>query len=165
MKLVAILVALMAGGCSWLMVAGPPQTPVAAVGPPSEVASIRSPVGCTRQKFAPIVDTVFATLFGVGAAITAPVGVVVLATAGNDDYNQGFGVILLGASLVYAAMATPFVLSARSGYRDVTACREAYVRAFGSSDFPGYSRSDLVRLRGANLRDRNWKAELPGSSP
>lgn len=144
MRLVAILVVLMAGGCSWLMVAGPPPASVAVseVGPPGEVGpvSIRSPVGCTRQKFAPVVDTAFASLFGLGAAVTLPVGAVVLATAGHDDYNQFFGVMMLGVSVVYAAMATPFVLSARSGYRKVAACREAYVRAFGSSDVPGYSR-------------------------
>jgi len=144
MKLVAIGVVLMAGGCSWLMVAGPPPAsqPVAGAGPPSQVAPLRSPVGCTRQKFAPIVDTVFASMFGAGAAITLPAGAVVLATANGDDYNQFFGGMLLGVSLVYAAMATPFILSARSGYRDVAACRDAYIRAFGSSDSPGYSRSD-----------------------
>ena len=152
MRRVAILVALMASGCSWLMVAGPPPSsgPVTSVGPPSEVAatSIRSPVGCTRQKFAPIVDTVFGGMFGAGAAVTLPAGAVLLATAGNDEYNQGFGVLLLGMAVVYAAMATPFVLSARSGYRDVAACRDAYIRAFGSTEFPGYSRAGLFETRG-----------------
>lgn len=82
------------------------------------------PLDCTREKFAPYVDTVFATMFGTGTLVAIPG--MYLATTEEDDWNQMFGVMLIGAAAVYAAMATPFYFSARSGYRNVAACRAAH---------------------------------------
>ncbi len=135
MRFVALAATLLAGGgCSWLTVAGPPPTPYA--GAPAEAAPTGPPDGCTRERFAPTFDAVSAGIFGAGAAIAMTGGAVILATAHGDDYNQFFGGMLLGAGVLYAAFAIPFALSARSGYRDVAACRNAYLRWYGSIDGP-----------------------------
>lgn len=112
------------------MVAGPPPTQVSMTTP--GLTRAEAPLDCTREKFAPIVDTVFASIFAFGATAAIPGGAVLLATE-DDEYNRMFGGILIGAGLVYAALALPFVYSARSGYRDVTACRAAHA----SRDFVG----------------------------
>lgn len=131
----AVLLASSAG-CSWMMVAGPQpaSTGVVISGPPgsaeASIAASSSPGDCTREKFAPIVDTVFASQFAAGAAVTAPLGTALAFS--KDDWNQMFGVMLIGASVTYALMAWPFIVSARTGYRKVAACRRAYERAYGS---------------------------------
>jgi hypothetical protein len=139
-RLALILLAMMLSGCSWLMVAGPPPDPpqLAGAGAPGQVAPtpMRSPVGCTRQKFAPHVDRVFASFFGVGAAIMVAGGIVGLAVNPRDDYNQFMGVMMVGTGGLGLLLAWPWWKSSRSGYRDVEACRAAYIRAYGTYDMP-----------------------------
>jgi hypothetical protein len=91
---------------------------------PPGMTYAEQPLDCTREKFAPIVDTVFASMFGVGTLVAIPG--VYLAATDDDDWNQMFGVMLIGAAAIYAAMAAPFYFSAKSGYRKVDACRRAH---------------------------------------
>lgn len=104
------------------MVAGPPTANVSSA--PPGMTSAEEPLDCTREKFAPIVDTVFASIFGAGTLVAIP-GVYFAATE-EDDYNQMFGVMLIGAAAIYAGLAAPFYFSAKSGYREVEACRQAH---------------------------------------
>gem|GEM_PF-6556113 len=104
------------------MVAGPPSAQVSS-GPPG-MTRAEEPLDCTREKFAPIVDTVFASMFGVGTLVAIP-GVYFAATD-DDEWNRMFGVMLIGAAAVYAGLAAPFYYSAKSGYRKVDACRAAH---------------------------------------
>lgn len=117
------MIALAGTGCSWLMVAGPPSAQPS--GPPG-MTQAEAPLDCTREKFAPIVDTVFASMFGAGTLVAIP-GVYFVATE-EDDWNQMFGAMLIGAAVVYAGIAAPFYFSAKSGYRKVDACRAAHER-------------------------------------
>jgi hypothetical protein len=121
-KRIAAVIALLGSGCSWMMVAGPPGPSVSSA--PPGMTHAEQPLDCTREKFAPVVDTVFASVFGVGTLVAIP-GVYFAATE-EDDYNQMFGVMLIGAAAVYAALAVPFYYSAKSGYRKVEACRAAH---------------------------------------
>ena len=70
-------------------------------------------------------------LFGLPAAIMLPIGAVVAADEagpGGDDYNEMMGQLFIGVGLLYAALATPWILSARTGYSNTRACREAWAR-------------------------------------
>jgi hypothetical protein len=91
---------------------------------PPGMTHAEQPLDCTRERTAPVVDTVIASMFGVGTLVAIP-GTYLVATD-DDDWNQMFGVMLIGAAAVYAAMAVPFYFSAKSGYRKVDACRRAY---------------------------------------
>ena len=119
-----VVIALWASsGCSWIMVAGPPTAAIS-TGAPGSTMPLDQPLDCSREKFAPIVDTVFASLFGFGTAIAVPAGAILVTS--SDDWNRMYGGMLIGAGVVYAALATPFYFSARRGYRDVAACRRAH---------------------------------------
>jgi hypothetical protein len=134
-RLSAILLAI-TGGCSWLTVVPPPAAPSVAqddAAAEDGAADDYVPLRCTRTRSAPRTDVFLASFFGVVAAggITlGTVGVVASADDG-DEYNRFMSFMFLGAGLVYAGIATPFVFSARSGYRDVAACRAAYLRRYG----------------------------------
>ncbi len=106
------------------MVAGPPSAQVTS-GPPGTTRA-EEPLDCTREKFAPIVDTVFASMFGVGTLAAVPG--VYLAATDDDEWNRMFGVMLIGAAAIYAGIAAPFYYSAKSGYRKVDVCRAAHER-------------------------------------
>ncbi len=106
------------------MVAGPPGPQMSSA--PPGMTHAEAPLDCTREKFAPVVDTVFASVFGAGTLVAIP-GVYLLATD-DDDWNQMFGGMLLGGAVLYAALAAPFYFSAKSGYRKVDACRAAHER-------------------------------------
>lgn len=88
------------GGCSYMFVDGPPkrhqQLPYFA---------------CTTSRGWPVVDTVFAGLFGL-SAISAFAG----AGQGNDAATAG---------VVTGGLAALFVASAVSGYNDASECRAA----------------------------------------
>lgn len=86
-----------------------------------------TPLDCSREKFAPIVDTVFTSIYGVSSAVYVSAGTV-LAVSTDDGWNRMFGAMMVGAGVVAAAIATPFLFSARSGYRDVAACRRTHER-------------------------------------
>jgi hypothetical protein len=121
-RTLAALLALVGTGCSWLTVAGPPSAQMSSA--PPGMTRADAPLDCTREKLAPIVDTVFASMFGAGTLVAIP-GAYLVATD-DDDWNRMFGVTLIGAAVVYAALAAPFYFSAKSGYRNVAACRAAH---------------------------------------
>jgi hypothetical protein len=104
------------------MVAGPPTTQISSA--PPGMTHADEPLDCTRQKFAPIVDTVFASMFGAGTLVAIP-GAYFAATD-DDDWNRMYGIMLIGMAAIYAGLATPFYYSAKSGYRKVAACRAAH---------------------------------------
>ncbi len=107
-----------------MMVAGPPSAQMSSA--PPGMTHAEAPLDCTREKLAPIVDTVFASIFGAGTLVAIP-GVYLAATE-EDDWNQMFGGMLIGAAVLYAGLAVPFYFSAKSGYRNVDACRAAHER-------------------------------------
>lgn len=124
MKRFAAVLALVGSGCSWLMVAGPPGSQSSNA--PPGMTRPEAPLDCTREKIAPIIDTVFASIYGVGTLVAIP-GTYLVATD-DDEWNQMFGVMLIGSAVVSAAVAAPFYFSAKSGYRKVAACRAAHER-------------------------------------
>jgi hypothetical protein len=75
---------------------------------------------CTTGNAAPVGDTVMATLFGLPAAFLLPIGAGIMvdeAGPGGDSFNEDMGQLFLGLGLMYATLATPWILSARAGYR------------------------------------------------
>ena len=118
--------------CSWVMVAGPPPTPVrAAAGPPGRGTSTPlPPLHCTRTKFAPILDAVVAGIYIPTGALMVLGGTAVIISEGRDGdgYNRFMGGMLIGVGLVGALLATPFAYSARDGFDDVAACRLAHAQ-------------------------------------
>jgi hypothetical protein len=89
--------------CSWAFVRPPP--------PPNGRSAF---VNCTSAYGAPVFDTVFATLFGVGAAI------LVGAAAYNED-DRTTSLIIGGSA--YGAVSLGLGVSALGGYRDIRECR------------------------------------------
>lgn len=90
-------------GCSWIAVAGPP---------PDHVQ--RTDFTCTASQGVPVVDTVFATMFGVLA------GAVAFEESGQTTRTDQllFGLILVAPAALFAG-------SAITGYADVADCRDA----------------------------------------
>lgn len=122
-------------GCSWGLTRHPGPPPVRHVAGPPGTAATPLPAqvlpSCTTSNAAPLGDTVMATLFGLPAAFLLPIGVGVKlseAGAGGDASDQEMGTVFVGLGLLYAVLATPWILSARTGYRNTRACREAWGR-------------------------------------
>lgn len=106
------------------MVAGPPPPPtVPHGGPPGLAVKRREPLRCTHSRAVPHVDMTVAVTYGAAGALMAIGGGALLMS--SDDYNRLMGGAYVFAGAISVGFATPFYLSARSGYRKVAACRTA----------------------------------------
>jgi hypothetical protein len=129
---VALAAALALSGCSWVFTRKPPPSPVQMVAgsPDATPAPARRPVpDCSRSGDAPIFDTMVGGLLAMIAVLPLSFGAVALITEDHrDDTDDNLGEIFLGWGLISAALATPWLLSARTGTRNTRACREAWAR-------------------------------------
>lgn len=91
-------------GCSFLFVDGPP---------PNHATSV-DPIDCTQSRAAPIIDTIFAGLYGLSAVSTAT-------EHGSASGTGSRAALMLGVAAVELA-------SAAHGYANTADCREAKQR-------------------------------------
>lgn len=139
-----VLAAVLATGCSFAMVDGPPSA--------SAVANYRAlgyqPPGCTTSKVVPAID-------GVSALVFAIAGVAMLAEAGGAEYHAGAGggSFVAGTGLVTIAIGGVQAASAINGSNKVDACREYLERVLRP-------KPDTTRSMGTPVRTPNSDTSL-----
>jgi len=125
-------------GCSWLFVQKRPPPPVEAA----------PPVQCTSSAAAPILDTVFASLYGLGGAAAVVAGAV---AQGGDSLDVGLGKAQIAMGALWLAAGVALAFSAAHGYAAISDCRE--LKAAQQACFGGFEAS-CAALRGPGLTER-----------